>query len=207
MIELYASERSMVVVMPSALNSVYDNWPDFATGFNMWDYFFEELMPMVYNWYPVSDKKEDNYIAGLSMGGRGTMKFVCEHPEKFAAAAILSSCPTQLHEQIAQSKKIPLMAKRIENDIERAGGLDRFMESRENTWDHCKKLVDLADAPRLYFACGEDDGLYGNFVRFKAYAEEIGLKARFESEAGYEHEWRFWDKYIERALRFFEEGE
>ena len=93
MIELYAAEKDLIVVMPSALNTVYENWPDTMLGINMWDYFFDELMPMVYSWFPASDKKEDNYIAGLSMGGRGTMKYVCAHPEKFAAAAILSSAP------------------------------------------------------------------------------------------------------------------
>ena len=68
MIELYATEKNLLVVMPSALNSDYENWPNFGLGFNMWDYFFEELMPLVYNWFPASQDRKDNYIAGLSMG-------------------------------------------------------------------------------------------------------------------------------------------
>ncbi len=68
-IEVYACEKDLIVVMPNALNSNYANWPQFGLGYNMYDYLFEELMPLVYNWLPASPKREDNYIAGLSMGG------------------------------------------------------------------------------------------------------------------------------------------
>ena len=59
------------------------------------------------------------------------------------------------------------------------------------------------ELPRLYFCIGEDDSGYDRFQKFRAYAEKIGLEATFETEAGYKHEWRFWDKYIQRALTFF----
>ena len=90
-IEMYATERNLVVVMPSALNSNYSNWDKFMMGYDMFDYLTEELMPLIYGWLPVSDKREDNFIAGLSMGGRGTIKFAVNHPDKFAAAAVLSA--------------------------------------------------------------------------------------------------------------------
>ena len=41
MIEVYAAERDLIVVMPSAMNSNYGNWPAFGIGFNMYDYLFE----------------------------------------------------------------------------------------------------------------------------------------------------------------------
>ncbi len=56
-IEMYATERNLVVVMPSALNSNYSNWPGFMMGYDMYSYFTEELMPLVYGWLPVSDKR------------------------------------------------------------------------------------------------------------------------------------------------------
>ena len=77
------------------------------------------------------------------------------------------------------------------------------VESPENTWDHFTRLAPTGTLPRLYFCVGEDDGLYPNFKKFEAYAKEIGLDATFESEPGYKHEWRFWDLYIQKALKFF----
>ena len=90
-IEMYATERNLVVVMPSALNSNYSNWDKVMMGYDMFDYLTEELMPLIYGWLPVSDKREDNFISGLSMGGGGALKYAVNHPEKFAAAAILST--------------------------------------------------------------------------------------------------------------------
>ncbi|MBQ4254242.1 MAG: hypothetical protein II712_05365 [Erysipelotrichaceae bacterium] len=202
MIELYATEKDLIVVMPSALNSVYENWPNFGLGFQMWDYFFEELMPLVYNWFPASDKKEDNYIAGLSMGGRGTMKFVCGHPEKFAAAAVLSSAPRDLRKEL-NGEMNEQFRKRLQNDIDRCGGLDKYLESPENTWDHCRDLVGNPQCPKLFFACGKDDMLYPTWVDFRKYAKKIGLEATFVAVPGYKHEWRFWDLSIQKALEFF----
>ena len=56
-VELYASEKNLAVVMPSAQNTDYANWEGFGLGYRMYDYLTEELMPMVYGWLPVSDKR------------------------------------------------------------------------------------------------------------------------------------------------------
>ena len=89
-IELYACERDLIVVMPTALNSDYTNWDHSMMGYGMFDFLAEELMPLVYNWFPASDKREDNFVAGLSMGGAGTLRYALCHPQRFAAAAALS---------------------------------------------------------------------------------------------------------------------
>ncbi len=198
-IELYACEKDLIVVMPSALNSNYSNWPDFMIGYNFYDYFVQELMPLIHNWFPASDKREDNFIAGLSMGGGGAAKIAANFPEKFAAAAILSGAgPRNLR------KIDPATANtRTLNSIRNAGGLDKYIDSYENTWDIIGKLAKTGKLPRLYFACGADDHLYEPYLEFKKYAGEIGLDAVFEETEGYRHEWRFWDLSIQRALAFF----
>lgn len=221
-IELYACEKDLIVVMPSAMNSAYENWPNFTTGYQMWDYLTEELMPLIYHWFPASDKREDNFVAGLSMGGRGTMKLAIGHPEKFAAAAILSSCPQNLHEnplvkelegadmnaiyakiQSVQAEGGKALAQmRTLNDIARCGGVEGYLASNENTWDHIRPLAGSGKLPRLYFAMGTEDGGYAGYLRFQEYAREIGLDATFEEGPG-RHEWRVWERFIQRALTFF----
>ena len=69
MIELYACEHDLIVVMPSALNSNYANWPSFGLGFNMYDYIFDELMPVIHNWFPASDKREAYRPAAADFAG------------------------------------------------------------------------------------------------------------------------------------------
>ncbi len=199
-IELYACERDLIVVMPSALNSNYANWPNFSIGYNMYDFFFDELMPLIYGWFPASDKREDNYIAGLSMGGRGTCVYAFSHPEKFAAAAVLSACPRNVELLPTQE---PHMWKRTQGSIDNAGGLEAYLNSPENTWRTVKEKAKTGELPRLYFAIGKKDGFYNAFVSFKEYAKEIGLEAEFEEIDGFAHEWRFWDLTIQHALSFF----
>lgn len=222
-IERYANQRDLIVVMPSGLNSDFDNWPLFSIGYNMWDYLFEELMPLVQNWFPASTERCDNYVAGLSMGGSGALKMALGHPELFEAAAILSSAPRHLR-QSAELKRIasieaenplelyhlarnpqaegPITNYRMLNAVLNAGSVEAYLGSRANTWDRLNELAPSGTLPRLYFACGTDDFLYDTFKAFRAHAEETNLSATFEEGPG-EHNWQFWDTYIQKALDFF----
>ncbi|MBQ9299929.1 MAG: hypothetical protein IJ214_05390 [Clostridia bacterium] len=205
-IELYAEEKNLAVVMPPALNSNYSNWNGTMLGFRMFDYLTEELMPMVYGWLPVSDKREDNFIAGLSMGGRGAIKYAVNHPERFAAAAVLSAAPLDMEEMCAGNPYSLLDTEnpRMQNTLRNAGGLEAFKNSNENVWAIINQLAHTKKLPRLMFACGEEDKpLYEYYLKFKAHCQEIGLEAHWFSGPGYRHEWPFWDMSIREALAFF----
>lgn len=201
LIDLYASERDLIVVMPSAMNSNYANWPAFGTGYNMYDFLFDELMPMVYGYLPASDKREDNFIAGLSMGGRGTCVYALNHPEKFGGACILSAVPSDFTEM---KKAGGPMWERMKKSAINFDSEEDFIHSYQNTIEVLKKqMEDKAELPRLLFGCGEEDSLYAPFLSFRKEAEKLGLKADFFSVPGMKHEWRFWDQGIEYALDYF----
>ncbi len=205
-IEMYAVERNLAVVMPSALNSNYSNWNNTMLGFNMYDFLTEELMPLIYGWLPVSDKREDNFIAGLSMGGRGTIKYAVNHPEKFAAAAVLSATPMDMS-SMGPDNDFPMLNtnnERMRSTLMNAGGLEAFLNSNENVWAIIDKLAKTGTLPRLMFACGqEDEMLYKYYKIFQKHAQEIGLEAHWFELPNYRHEWRFWDLAIQEALDFF----
>ena len=202
-VELYACERDLIVVMPSAMNSNYQNWPKFGMGYNMWDFLTEELMPLIQGWFPSSDKREDNYIAGLSMGGRGTAYFAFSKPQYFAGAAVLSAAPVKYDDEALEGKG--MMGSRTAICVENAGGKEAFLASPENVWDIAAKAVkDGVQLPKLYFACGGDDkGIVTNLGIWKEYADGLGIEATYEIIPGYRHEWRFWDLAIEKAMDLF----
>lgn len=222
-IELYACENDIIVVMPSAMNSDYVNWPGFGTGFNMWDYFTEELMPLVYNWFPASEKREDNFVAGLSMGGGGTLKLALGHPEKFGGAAVLSSSARDLGwlKPYSELTTVDYLAKVKSGEVKLSGPLagataqrqlnvigkyetiSDYLKSAENTWDILAELVPTGRLPRMYAACGTKDFLYESYQAFKEYAQGISADITFEEIEGFTHEWRFWDITIQRAIAFF----
>ena len=209
MIEVYACEHNLAVVMPSALNSDFVNWNGFGCGFHMYDYMFDDLMPMCYNWLPISDRREDNYIAGLSMGGMGTMVYALGHPEKFAVAASLSGPIMDPRKRFVLPNHgvYPHMVfrpDRTQNQINNAGGMEGYLASEANTWDRLISLEESgADLPKLYFCIGTDDFLMEPYNHFKDFVKEKGWNIEFEEEPGFRHEWRFWDMYIEKIIKRF----
>lgn len=215
-IELYACENDLIVVMPAVGNSDYSAWNNFTLGYDSEKYIIEELMPLVYNWLPASDAREDNFIAGLSMGGQGTLKFALKYPEKFAAAAILSYAPSdpeknrealqklfdQKPSEVYAEKDIMHMKQRQYNVMHRYETLDDYLNSDDNLW----KLVETVDKeklPRMLFACGTEDPLIGpQFPLFRKHLEELGIQAEYSQGPG-SHEWRVWERDIQKALAFF----
>lgn len=204
-IELYATENNLIVVMPSALNSGYCNWPEFGGGYLYHDYVIHELMPLIYAWFPASKKREDNFMAGLSMGGQGTWKFAVNYPEKFAACAMLSAptfdYPAKCAEELAaghRSSHVQL--------VEMYGGAKEFVKTRENARGVVKALVEAGKAdtlPRLFASSGGEDVHRHEFVDTVAYFRSLGIPVEYKETPGYGHEWRFWELSIQDALTFF----
>ena len=87
-IERYATEKGIAVILPPADRSFYTNM---KYGDRFYDFISEEVPRIAREFLPISDKREDNFVAGLSMGGYGALKIGLKKPDKFAACAGLSS--------------------------------------------------------------------------------------------------------------------
>ena len=199
-VELYACEKNLIVVMPSAQNTDYANWERFGVGYRAWDYLTEELMPLVYGWFPASREKKDNFIAGLSMGGRGAIMYAFAYPEKFAAMYSMSCVPQDMR----NSDDGGIWGNRNRNRLENAGGLEGWLDSYQNTWDKTPEAAKCPELPKLYFACGtKDELMYDAFVKYRVWAEKCGLPAEFMEVEGYHHEWRLWEKCVQDAIERF----
>src|SRR5450756_900222 len=70
-IERYVAPLGLAVVMPNVHLSGYT---DMAHGGKYFTFVAEELPLLMRSFFPFSEKREDNYISGLSMGGAGCMK-------------------------------------------------------------------------------------------------------------------------------------
>lgn len=181
--------------MPEAYNSFYTNWPENPVlGYNMYDYFFSERMPVPHNRFPASDKPEGNFIAGNFMGGLGTIKCCGRTIRKIcgcggavrSAGGFYPACRRQLCRK-HQSPVYP-----------RQWGMENALPSPDNVWAKLKENKEKL--PPLYFACGTADAHYPRvYLPFKAYAEKEQPPIPFRETEGYDHEWRYWDMEIRRA--------
>ncbi len=217
-IETYACEREYIVVMPGIGNADYMDWPTFTLGLNAEKYITEELMPLVYNWLPASNKRKDNFIAGLSMGGQGTLKFAIKYPELFSKAAILSYLPSDLEkkkkdlkklynsslEDVMNSNDVMHGQQRLYNCMHNIGSVEAYINSDYNLRKKLKE-ADLKKLPKMLFTCGTDDVIFKDEIEpFKQFLDEIGLKAKWSLGSG-NHEWRVWERDIQIAFDFFGE--
>ena len=87
-IERYAADYGIAVVMPSTQLGWYT---DMYMGHKWWTYISQELPAICRSFFPyMSDKREDTFAAGLSMGGYGALKCGLLAPDTFSAVASLS---------------------------------------------------------------------------------------------------------------------
>ncbi|HEX2946346.1 MAG TPA: alpha/beta hydrolase family protein [Clostridia bacterium] len=197
-IERYAQEHHIAVVMPEVLGDSF--YTDMAHGYDCFTYITEELPVVMENNFPLSAKKEDRFVAGLSMGGYGAIKWAFRKPEFFAAAAGLSG--VSLVTDLFSARGFAPSSEAEENSIVNNcfGGLDKLDGSPDDT----KYLIDLAveknvKLPALYVCIGTEDPTYRFTKDYMAYAREKGLEITYEEGPG-KHDWQFWDVYIQRVL-------
>ena len=187
-IERYASEHGLAVVMPAADRSFY---ADMVHGNRYWTYISEELPALMRSFFPLSDRREDTFVAGLSMGGYGAFKWALRKPETVAAAASLSGV-LDIAAEFDSDMGTELRTIFGSVDELRAGGNDLL---------DLVARADVPTTPALYQWCGTEDFLYDQNVRFTDQARTRGLPLT-SSEGTGGHEWSCWDDQIRRVLEW-----
>ena len=88
MIEALSRQYGVAVIMPDAFLSSY---ADMAHGLKYQTYLSEELPDVMRGFFPLSDRRADNFLLGCSMGGYGAFRIGLSHPENYSAIGSLSS--------------------------------------------------------------------------------------------------------------------
>lgn len=193
-----AVKYNLAVVMPSGDNSFYLDGK--GTGRAYGKFVGEELVEYVRNTFHLSDKKEDTYIGGYSMGGFGAIHTGFAYPETFGGIFALSSALIIHAIKGIQEGFEDGMA---DYDYYRYifGNLDVVEDSRNNPEVLVKDLLaNKVNTPRLYMACGTEDFLIENNREFHQYLKGKNFKdMRYEEGKG-AHDWGFWDAYLEPAV-------
>ena len=191
----------MIIVMPNGDSSWYINSYDGKEKYE--DFFVKEFMPAVEKTYRIKAEKKYRGIAGLSMGGYGTMIYLLKHPDLFAAGAALSAA---VFDDSA-------MVNRPDADWDRtfAQLFGRRLKGKDRLndfWYANSPLKIVADKPaddlkhvRYWIDCGDDDHLSkGNCLLHIALMEK-GVPHEFRVRDG-AHTWTYWRTGIIDGLQF-----
>lgn len=193
-IERYAEDLNLVVVMPAVHLSFYN---DMAHGLKYWQFISEEVPTLVRDMFALSARREDNFVAGLSMGGYGAFKMALTHSDRFAAAASLSGAldiRSVVDLDNRRNDKAWLAEMRTV-----FGDLSKVPGSKHDLITLAKKAAKSPVKPRLYQCCGTEDALHPDNVYFRDIVLKIPLDLTYEEGPG-KHNWAYWDAMIQRVL-------
>jgi S-formylglutathione hydrolase FrmB len=185
----YAEAAGLAVVMPSVHHSFY---ADEVHGHRYWTFVSEELPAVVSSFFRVSAEPSDTFVAGLSMGGYGALKWALRQPERFAAAASLSGAvDVERLRAVRIRTEVPPLFDRVFGDEPVAGTADDLWWLLEQR--------DPATLPALWVGCGTGDPLYSFNEEFVAAGVARGIAVTSSFVPG-EHEWGLWDRQIQQVL-------
>lgn len=196
-IERYAEENHLMVVMPGVDNSFYANT---AYRVNYWTYLSEELWQVLQAWFPCfSSCREDQFVAGLSMGAGGAMKYAVNHPERFSQAVCLSGGSLTMEDQetifFRQDGPIPEFPPAM-------GNLERIRGTEDDVFCVAKKHAEKGSPlPTIHFAVGSDDPILWSVKKASAQLSQLGWPVTYLEIPGYQHEWSFWDLAIQKTIQ------
>ena len=155
-VERYVLGKNLAVIMPCAHRSYYTNM---HSGKRYWDYIAIELPAVVKELFRVSDRREDTFACGLSMGGYGAFKLALGASDTFGAAASLSGALN------ARRRETDSHAKTQRTFWEGIfGPLDQIKGSSNDLMTLAEQLIQSGKPlPKLFMWCGTEDFRYRSF--------------------------------------------
>ena len=192
---LHYSGYNLLCVMPRMSNFWYTNM---QSGHDYFTYVSEELPEIIGKYFHISQKREDTFVAGLSMGGYGAFKLAFTHPERYAAAASFSGAldiaSISLDPENPQSSREALAVFGCPFQ-ELAGTPHDLMRLLDDDLSAGKPL------PRLYQSVGGDDFLLEGNHTFRDFARKRGVPLDYYEQPGIGHEWDFWDSESKKLIQ------
>ena len=195
----------MIIAMPDGGVSGYVNSYDGKVPYE--DFFIKEFIPYIEKNYRVRAQKRYRAIAGLSMGGYGTLVMSTKHPELFAASAPLSAGVRTDEEVIAMpdAQWATSYAQRYGKDLVGNARLNEHYNKNS-----ILKIIETANPEdikkvRYYIDCGDDDFLIKGNMALHALMIDKKIPHEFRVRQG-GHTWSYWRTALPEVLKFVSES-
>ncbi len=183
-IERYADEYGVCMVMPNADRSFYT---DMIRGERYYTYIAKELPALIRSMFQVSDKREDNYLVGVSMGGYGALKIALRECDSFCAVAALSPVIDVHFDGPKAEYLLPIF------------GDEAIVPPQEDLYVLLRERENDPLRPRIFIGVGTEDFLYSYDTAFRQEVAGRAYDFTYRESPGM-HNWAFWDRYTEQYV-------
>ncbi|GKU23460.1 alpha/beta hydrolase [Clostridium folliculivorans] len=196
-IQELALKHNIAVFMPSGENSFYLD--DTDKGELYGEFVGSELVEFTRKLFQLSEKREDTFIGGLSMGGYGAIRNGLKYYDNFSRIIALSSAliihnvagiPEDFKDPIADYKYYT----RVFGDLNQLLGSDKDPEALISKLKQEDKPI-----PDIYMACGKEDFLINENRSYHEFLVSEEVEHTYVEGQGI-HDWNFWNEYIEKSI-------
>ncbi len=196
------SAAPMIIVMPDAGVTFYINAYNEKQGYE--DMFFKEFIPAIESKYRVKAKKEFRAVAGLSMGGYGTLIYALRHPEMFSSAAPLSAAVLTDEEMKENLKNNNIGLTNIFGPLVNDSLPNYYIQ---NSPLHMVNTlpIEKIQSVRYYIDCGDKDFLIAGNCALHLAMRKRGIAHEFRVREGI-HNWTYWRTAMPEVLKFISES-
>ncbi len=192
----YAEENKLIVFMPCDYNKMYTDWPGSSRYFS---YIVKELPRLCRAFFPVSDKREDNFIGGIGMGAEGAMKAALLYPEQYSIVLNISNgfcAPEDDKAGIEYREQLLREGKIIASPPDGAPESDLDLTAMARAAVEQNKPL-----PKIIMAWGDQDKLAVDKSRIGVkLLREYGFEVHAEETAGAGRNWDYWDATLRKAI-------
>ena len=199
-LQLWAEERNVVIIMPSGENRFYIDYPLIKENYGK--FIGEELVKITRHLFPLSDKKEDTFIGGLSMGGYGALRNGLKYHDTFGSIIALSAGDIP---RSSADAVLPYMDDRF---IKTLFGDEQQIINNDNDIKTLviNNAINNKNHQRVFIACGTEDSLLDKNKEYYKLLKDNNYDVDFKQSKG-KHDWDFWNEYIYHALNWLPLGE
>lgn len=197
--------KGIAIVIPDGCNSFYVDHEKRGTCFS--SFAGKELVEITRKFLPLSHRREDTYIGGISMGGYGALYNGLRFRETFSKIVALSPS-ADCCELLCSHADAGFREEIFSNTF---GSRETYYEGDTNLLKFYRETAekDQEMIPELFIACGEQDGLvYPSVERLIKELEDSNIPYVFRGGNG-SHELDYWERMLDPAFSFMagiEEG-
>lgn len=183
-------EWKLAVVMPNGRGSFYLDEPDGPAYFS---FLTQELPEYLEQILPLSSRREDRFIGGLSMGGYGAVFAALMRPERFGKVFSMSGA-------LDVAKAVGFVKVAF-------GNAPWFLRDRKALENGPYDLMHLLDGihaqaiPPMLLTCGSGDYFLHSCRKFQQKAEAVGIRSTLSVTPG-GHDWPYWNEQLPLCIRW-----